>query len=125
VKTPPSKCVLIADDSPVVRRSLHALFEQDGWDVCADAMNGKEAITRALELKPQVIVLDLSMPGMNGITAARILRETVPDSRLILFSAYASLLPAEQMRLSGFSAVVSKDQPGILVSEAQILLDAA
>jgi DNA-binding NarL/FixJ family response regulator len=125
VKSHPTKCVLIADDSPVVRRSLHQLFEREGWDVCAEASDGQDAIAKALNFKPAVIVLDLSMPLMNGLTAARILRKALPESRLILFSGLASLFSVEELRLSGFAAVVSKDQPGTLMFEAQNLLDVA
>jgi CheY-like chemotaxis protein len=70
-------------------------------------------------------VLDLAMPLMNGLTAARILQASLPESRLILFSSSSDLLSVEQLRLSGFSAVVSKAQPGNLMSEAESLLEAA
>jgi DNA-binding NarL/FixJ family response regulator len=120
-----TKCVLIADDSPVVRRSLHQLFEQEGWDVCAEASDGQEAITKALALKPTIIVLDFAMAGMNGLSAARILKAAIPEAQLILFSGLASLLSAEELRRSGVSAVVSKGEPGALISEAQDLVDAA
>jgi DNA-binding NarL/FixJ family response regulator len=121
----PTKCVLIADDSRVVRRSLHQLFEREGWDVCAEASDGQEAITKALKLKPTVIVLDFAMADMNGLSAARILKAAIPEAQLILFSGLANLLSAEELRRSGFSAIVSKDRPGALMSEAESLLDAA
>jgi DNA-binding NarL/FixJ family response regulator len=101
------------------------LFESDGWEVCLDAVDGRDAIDKAMQYKPHVIILDLSMPLMNGLAAARILRSVVPDSHLILFSALATLFSSEQLAPCGFGAIVSKDHPGRLVPEAHSLVDAA
>jgi DNA-binding NarL/FixJ family response regulator len=119
------KCILIVDDSPIIRSRLRHLFEGEGLKVCGEAANGQEAIAMTLQLRPQVVVLDLVMPSMNGITAARILKKLVPRTQLILFSLSADLLNPEQLRTAGFSAVVSKNQASSLVAEAQILLAAA
>jgi DNA-binding NarL/FixJ family response regulator len=104
---------------------LRRLFESNGWDVCLDAVNGQDAVDKALQFKPHVIILDLSMPLMNGLTAACILTELVPESRLILFSALATLLSSEQLSQSGFAAVISKEHPGTLLDAAQKLCEAA
>jgi DNA-binding NarL/FixJ family response regulator len=122
---PPAKCVLIADRSWTVRRSLRKLFEEEGWRVCAEAVDGQEAIGKALASRPAVIVIDLSMPGMSGIVTARILRETIPESRLILFSSIVDLLSTEELCRSGFSAAINKSKPGTLIVAAQNLVDAA
>jgi CheY-like chemotaxis protein len=112
------KRLLIVDDNAALRRALRKLFEDRGWDV-SEVSDADGAIAKALEFKPQLIVLDLSMPVTNGITAARMLRERVPDCRLILYSDFAHLLPLEAVLVSGFSAVVSKEHPIALLSEAQ------
>lgn len=119
------KSVLIVDDSQITREGLRNFFEQEGWKVCGDAADGQEAIAQALKNRPQVVVLDLAMPVMNGLTAARILKKVVPDAQLILFSFSADLLPEEQLRSAGFSAIVPKSQVRRLMEKAQGLLDAA
>ena len=100
--------VLLVDDSVAIRRSVRKLFEEAGWEVCGEAANGHEAIEKAEHLKPQVIVLDLAMPLMNGFTAGRILKQMLPAVSLILFTLHGDLLPVSDLRLAGISAVVSK-----------------
>jgi DNA-binding NarL/FixJ family response regulator len=117
------KCILIADDSPFVRHSLRRVFREEGWDVCEEASDGREAIAKAQQVKPNVIVLDLSMPGMNGITVAHILKKIVPDTHLILYTLFPDLLSPEEIRSSGFSAIVSKNEVGKLAMKAQRLAD--
>ena len=75
------RTVLIADDNASVRQSLCELFTREGdFDVCGEAENGREAIDRAQQLHPDLIVMDLSMPVMNGLDAARVLRRLMPAS---------------------------------------------
>lgn len=119
------KCILIADGSPVIRHSLRRIFQKNGWDVCAGAKDGREVIAKAQQAKPDVIVLDLSMPVMNGLTAARFLKNIVPRAHLILFTFLADLLSPDDLRSAGISAVVSKSEAGKLVMKAQSLVDAA
>lgn len=99
------------------------MFEQEGWDICGEASNGQEAISKAQALTPDVIVLDLSMPVMNGLTAANVLKNIVPRPRLILFSSFADLVHPDQLRRAGVSASISKDDAGKLLSTAQTLID--
>jgi len=73
------KCVLLVDDSPAVRRSLCIIFESAGIEVCGEAEDGAKAIEKAKHLKPDLIVLDLGMPVMNGLQAAPILRAMHPS----------------------------------------------
>ena len=66
--------VLIVDDNPAVRRALRALFESDtAFDVCGEAENGREGLEKAIQLRPDLVVIDLSMPVMNGLDASRAL----------------------------------------------------
>jgi chemotaxis response regulator CheB len=62
--------ILIADDHPAIRRALHQEFERAGWEVCGEAANGREAIAKTEQLLPELIILDLAMPEMNGLTTA-------------------------------------------------------
>jgi CheY-like chemotaxis protein len=72
------KCILLVDDSAIVRHSIRQVFEAHGYLICGEAENGQEAIEKAEKLHPDLVVLDLSMPGMNGLEAARILSRTMP-----------------------------------------------
>lgn len=103
------KRILVVDDNATIRRLLCTLFKSEAdFDVCGEAANGKEAIERAKELHPDAIVLDLSMPVMNGIDAARVLNELMPTVPLIMFSEYSEAISEKLARSAGISALVSK-----------------
>jgi CheY-like chemotaxis protein len=118
-----AKTILIADDNPTIRKVLCRLFEaEEGYEVCAEAANGREAIDLALECLPNLIILDLSMPVMDGLAAARELKVLMPDVPIILFTQYADLgkhllgpdVPVDR--------VVSKSDTEQLVVEVRALL---
>ena len=118
------KCILIVDDNASVRRLLRAAFEQPGWEVCGEAVNGRDAIEKARELKPDLIVLDLAMPVMNGLEAAPVLRRMLPTVRIILFTLYGSEDLEHAASSAGITAVVSKNAAlKMLVDQAQDLLE--
>ena len=103
------KRILVVDDNATIRRLLCTLFKSEAdFDVCGEAANGQEAIERAKELHPDAIVLDLSMPVMNGIDAARVLNELMPTVPLIMFSEYSEAISEKLARSAGISALVSK-----------------
>ncbi len=119
-----AKTVLIVDDNEFVRQGLCELFErQADFEVCADAENGREAIEMAEQLQPDLIVLDLAMPVMNGLDAARVLRRMMPAVPLIMYSAFGDRFVEQQARLIGISEVVSKSDPfPVLLAKARNLL---
>jgi len=119
-----AKTILIVDDNAYIRRGLCELFKRESdFEVCGEAENGKEAIDKALELHPDLIVLDLSMPVMNGLDAARELKRLMPTVPLIMYSAFGDVFGEQQARLIGISELVSKSQPAaILVNKARNLL---
>jgi NarL family two-component system response regulator LiaR len=81
--------VLIADDHPLVREALHrALDVEDDMKVVAEASDGEEAIKLASELKPNVVVMDIVMPKVNGIEATRKIKEIAPDTAILILTAY-------------------------------------
>ena len=103
------KTVLVIDDNESIRRALCAVFTSEaGFDVCGEAENGQQAIEKAKELHPDVIVMDLSMPVMNGIEAGRVLKELMPSVPLIIFSEYSDVFSQNEARAAGISALVSK-----------------
>lgn len=83
--------ILLADDHDIVRRGLRELLEQQpGWSVCAEAANGREAIELALEHRPQVAILDLTMPELNGLEATRRIRQALPETQVLVFTMHDS-----------------------------------
>jgi len=88
--------ILIADDNEMVRRGIRGLlFSQTTWEVCGEAIDGTEAVLKARELLPDLILLDVSMPGISGLEAARLLRQEVPKAKILVMSHHdaAQLLP--------------------------------
>src|SRR5216683_2549111 len=118
-----AKTILIVDDNAHIRQAICEQFQRESdFEVCGEAANGKEA-AKALELHPDLIVLDLSMPVMNGLDAARELKRLMPTVPLIMYSVFGDRLVEQQARLVGISELVSKSQPAaILVSKARSLL---
>ena len=83
--------ILVVDDHDVVRRGLKSVLEaHPGWQVCAEATNGRSAVTQAEELKPDVIVMDISMPDMNGLEAARQIKKICPKVEIVMLSVHFS-----------------------------------
>ncbi len=106
------KSVLIADDHALTRHALCSLFaSQEDFEVCGDAENGQEAVEMAQVLRPDLIVLDLSMPVMNGIEAAQALKQLMPETPIIVFSEYCDVFSECEARSEGISALVSKTEP--------------
>jgi DNA-binding NarL/FixJ family response regulator len=98
--------ILIVDDHAVVREGLRSFLElQDGLQVAGEAADGAEAIALAAELHPDVILMDLVMPGLDGVSAMRALRHGAPDARVIVLTSFLDeerLLPALQAGAAGY-----------------------
>jgi YesN/AraC family two-component response regulator len=81
--------ILIADDHELVRRGLRSLLtSRAGWEICGEAANGIEAVMKAKELRPDVILLDITMPELNGLDAARLIRRDDPRTEIVILSQY-------------------------------------
>jgi DNA-binding NarL/FixJ family response regulator len=118
------KCILIADDSPVIRRALRETLErEDAWQVCGEAADGLQAIEKAQRLKPDVVVLDLSMPVMNGLEAARELTRISPSLILVMFTNFDTPQLTNEALSAGVRAVVPKSEIEGLVGKIQALLE--
>ena len=83
----PEERILIVDDHPLTREALASLLEQHGFDVVGQASDGNEAITMAGELRPELVLLDLTMPGMDGLAALPHLRDASPESEIVVLTA--------------------------------------
>lgn len=103
--------ILLADDHPLFRQGLAALVrEQADWRVVAEAGSGEEAVRLAAQWQPQVAVIDVEMPGIGGIEAARQIRDIVPQTRIVALSMYADAYYQDRMREAGASAYVLKNE---------------
>jgi CheY-like chemotaxis protein len=123
---PLRKHILIVDDHASMRHTLRTTFEGISALEVSEAVNGREAIEKVSELKPDLIVLDLSMPIMNGLEAAPVLRRMLPAVPIILFTLYANKFLEQEAFSAGVTVVVSKDADvKMLVTQAEELLSAA
>jgi NarL family two-component system response regulator LiaR len=103
------KLVLIADDSVTVRQVLKRYLSNRGdVVVCGEAVNGREAVQRALALKPDLVLLDLAMPELNGAEVASVLKGAMPETRIILFTMYRENVGKYLSSALGIDAVLSK-----------------
>ena len=83
--------ILVADDHDLMRRGVIALLQsRAGWEVCGEAHTGREAVAKAEELKPDVVILDISMPELNGVEAARRIRKALPNAEVLILSVHYS-----------------------------------
>ncbi|HEY0801908.1 MAG TPA: response regulator transcription factor [Steroidobacteraceae bacterium] len=117
--------ILIADDHELFRRGVAAeLTQVSGWTVVAEATNGRDAVALAAELKPDIVVLDLTMPELNGLEAARRIVSAEPSARIIILTAHESEQLVREVLSAGAQGYVLKSDAGrILVTALQALLD--
>ena len=105
--------VVLADDHDLVREGLRTLFQRyPRLTVCGEAKNGQEAVELVAELQPELVVLDLSMPEMNGIQAAAKIRQVSPATKIVMLSMHSSSYSAEEAFRAGVSAYVTKSEAG-------------
>jgi DNA-binding NarL/FixJ family response regulator len=100
--------ILVIDDGDSVRDIIRLFLERDGFEVCGEAADGLEAIEQAKKLKPDLIVLDLAMPRMNGADAASILSKTMPDVPIVMLTLYQNVLGNALASAVGVKAIVDK-----------------
>lgn len=118
------KSVLIVDDNAAMRMAIRSFLEaQPELEVCGEAINGRDAIEKAPVLHPDLIILDFSMPVMNGLQAADVLKRILPAVPLVLYTLHKSSISNSEAAAAGISAIVAKEEHiGNLVSEALALL---
>jgi DNA-binding NarL/FixJ family response regulator len=87
--------ILIADDSEIVRHGVRSILSPTSCEICGEAIDGPDAIQKATELLPDLVLLDISMPGLSGLDVARLLRERLPATKILIMSQHdpAVLLP--------------------------------
>jgi len=103
------KCILIVDDSPIIRKFIHSYFDSETeFHVCGEATDGVDAIEKARDLHPDLIILDASMPRMSGLEAAPILRSMDDNVPIILFTMHAEAISDFEASAVGITSVISK-----------------
>ena len=101
--------ILIADDHDVVRAGLRQLLlERKGWEVCGEATTGRQAVATALETKPDVVVMDIAMPDLNGLEAARQIRKALPGTEIVILTLHLSDQLAYEIIQAGVRGYVLK-----------------
>ena len=116
--------ILIVDDHELLRRGVRSLLSGDSrFEVCGEAENGQEGIEKVRELNPELVTLDVSMPVLNGLEAARQIRRLFPSIKILILSMHDSPQMAEELRQAGADAVMVKIAPaGELVATVERLL---
>ena len=110
--------VLIADDEPLFLEMVQAILVCEDWiEIVATAPDGKDAVRLAAELDPDVVVMDISMPGMNGIDATRAIRGNDSYARIIILTGGANSTEIDDARLAGADVFLTKDRIGELIGE--------
>jgi len=105
--------ILIADDHEIVRNGVRDLvLSQKGWQVCGEAPTGREALKLAEEKKPDLAILDLSMPGLNGMETARQMRKLVPGAKILIFTMHETEELVREVFRSGANGYVLKSDAG-------------
>jgi DNA-binding NarL/FixJ family response regulator len=115
--------ILIADDNPRIRSALRNLLEQDeDWKVCAEANDGGEAVQRAKETSPDLVVMDFQMPVMDGLQAAREISRVIPKVPVLLCTAHLSHMLIGEAQRIGIPGAVSKSSASDIVNGIKALL---
>jgi DNA-binding NarL/FixJ family response regulator len=115
--------ILIADDHDVMRDGTRSLIErQPGWEVCGLAATGREAVAQAIELQPDIVIMDMSMPDLNGLDAAVQIRRRLPRTEILMFTAHETEeLVREVFQAGAKSFIYKSDAHEFLVDAIQSL----
>jgi DNA-binding NarL/FixJ family response regulator len=120
-----ARFVLLVDDNPLIRRALCEAFSREGdFGDFDEAENGRDAIEKAQKVHPSLIIMDLSMPVLNGLEATRRLKRLMPTVPVILYSIHGVHSLEAEAVAAGAAAVVSKSEPvAVLIQKARQLLE--
>ena len=117
--------ILLADDHELLRQGLRTLIEgQSDWQVCGEASTGREAVAKARELKPDIVVMDFTMPELNGMEATRQIRAALPRTQVLLLTMHESEELVREVLAAGARGYVLKSDAGrVLVDALKALAD--
>lgn len=114
--------ILIADDSPLTRKTLQDLLQTHGWEVCGQAENGLDAVRMAVELNPDVVILDLAMPSMDGLTAAREISKSLPTTPIVMHTLHDLPQLELEAKKNGVCCIVPKSESTRIISVLEELI---
>ena len=118
-----AKRILIADDHELILRGVRALLRaHPGWEICGEAADGREAIAKATELRPDLVVLDYAMPCLDGLSAAKEIHQLLPTVPIVLHTLYGTTEIEQAANKYGIRRVVAKANSGALISAVEELL---
>jgi len=107
------KRILIADDHEVLRRGVRLMLQSEpGWKVCGEAIDGKDAVAKAIELNPDLVILDINMPSLNGLAAVRQIVRSRPNTKILVFSVHESDQTVREVLAAGAQGYLSKSKGG-------------
>lgn len=113
--------ILIADDSLVIRMALKSELLSAGFEVCGEAEDGRDAVEKALELKPDLVVIDLVMPKLNGLAASREISRGLPGVPIVMHSVHVLPVHEEEAKKSGVARVVHKSESNLVTVVRELL----
>lgn len=116
--------ILVADDHQMVRLAVSQIIEQTdkNWIVCCEATNGNEAIKRAVELRPDLVMLDFAMPDLDGISAGKRIRAALPETPVLVYTFMVTPQLEAFVKASGLQGVVPKADTQALIAEVRRVL---
>jgi len=115
--------ILVADDHALMRRGIKTLIDSHaGWEICGEAVTGREAVTKADQLRPDIVILDISMPDLNGIDAAKRIRRILPETEILMLSVhYSDQLILDILKAGVRGYIVKSDSDRDLVVAVETL----
>ena len=115
--------IIVVDDHAVIRRGVQGILQAfPEWELCGEAENGQEAIKLAESVKPEIIIMDVSMPGLNGLEATRIIHNILPDTKVLLLTLHSSSeLVRSAFRVGARGYVLKSDAEHELVRALNVL----
>jgi DNA-binding NarL/FixJ family response regulator len=115
--------ILVADDHPLMRRGIKSLIGSHvGWEICGEAHTGREAVTKADQLRPHIVILDISMPDLNGVDAAKRIRRVLPETEILMLSVhYSDQLILDILKVGVRGYIVKSDSDRDLVIALETL----
>ncbi|MFD0893770.1 response regulator transcription factor [Luteolibacter ambystomatis] len=102
--------IFIVDDHPMMHEGLARLLVQEGWEICGGAANADEALNRVMEARPDILILDISLPGKNGLELLKDLLALSPKLSVLVFSMHDEMLYAERVMRAGAKGYIMKDE---------------
>jgi DNA-binding NarL/FixJ family response regulator len=116
--------ILIADDSEQVRSAITFLIRGLGWEVCGEAGDGEAVVEKAIELKPDLLILDIAMPKRDGWSAGCAIRASLPSTPILLYTLLPASYLENRAKQLGFQGVVEKSNPTALIAAVRRVLSA-